>query len=216
MNRIRPGVNRIGPGVLSSGRRRPVPRRLLGEAGLASLVAGVVVGVLWPRLAPDVTLIVIDGAARLGEQAGLHVFDQDAWFGILAVVAGVLLGGALWHRHGERHPVATPIVLVAGGLAGSVLAWQVGGRLGPQLPSTAGLEDLTEVTAPLELHAYGVLLLWPLASVVVVLLGALLTPEPSGATFDEAVPDQPQTHQPALDRAASDDLPAPGTPASPS
>jgi hypothetical protein len=179
---------RTGQPARATGRRQS-PRRLLVEAGLAGLGAAVLVGVVWPLLAPDVELVVFGGEARLGEEAGLHVFAQDAWFGVLGVAAGLLLGGTLWHRHGERHPVATPIVLVVTGLVGSLLAWQLGGLIGPQRPSsTAALEDLTAVAAPLDLHAYGVLLLWPLASVVVVLLAALLTPEPSATPVDEPAP----------------------------
>jgi hypothetical protein len=158
--------------------RPPPARRLVGETALACGLLAVVVGGLWVVLTPEVPLVVFSGEGLLGESAGRLLFAQDGWFGILGVLAGVLVGVVLWARHGAAHPVAAPICYAAFGLGGSVVAWQLGRLLGPpERPDLAGVEDLTEIPAPLDLHALGVLLLWPLASVLVVTLTVLLTPD---------------------------------------
>jgi len=132
------------------------------------LLLGVATGAAWWAISPLPVFEVLDGrlASPVAEQE--TAVAADGWFAACAAI-----GGVLWALAVRRAiPVARiPVLawLTVAGLAGSVLAWQVGTALGPDaLPDSAeGLADGDRVTGPLQLSAYGVLLTWPLTSVIV-------------------------------------------------
>ncbi|HSK25455.1 MAG TPA: hypothetical protein VK894_00915 [Jiangellales bacterium] len=153
-------------------RRRPGPRRAALEILLSSLVAAVALGATWSAVVPDVVVTVgADGDPRLGSGAASGVFGFDAWFLVLGAACGLLLGPVLFVRH-RRYPVVVVVSLVVAGVLGSLLAWWVGTALGPG-PTAERAAGLTEgATLLLEpgLEAYGVLLAWPIAGLVAVLV----------------------------------------------
>lgn len=149
----------------------PGPRRVVVECLVMALVAGVLAGVAWYLLVPEVSVSVgDDGEPRLGTAAASGVFSYDAWFMVVGSATGLLLGGALFARH-RGHPVVTVVAVAATGVLGSVVAWRVGVVLGPETVEAraVGLEEGGTLPLDLGIEAYGVLLAWPIAALVGVL-----------------------------------------------
>lgn len=118
-------------------------------------------------------------------------FDSDAMFLLIAAVGG-LLGAvvctALFRTRG--------LVLLASVLAGSMLASYLtevtGTALGPApLPEQAAAASVGDVlTYPIEVNATAVLLVWPIAAVIGLMLAvSLLTPVPESGNSEPADPD---------------------------
>lgn len=146
----------------------PSPVRVVAEVVAFSAAVGAVVGFLWLKLSPEVTVeIRADGAALYIEQAR-KLFDREAMFALLAAGAAVLLAVTSTARH-RRRPVTVLLALVAGGCLASLVAFGLGRLLGPGSvdPSSAGPVG-SIVPVPLELDAWGVLLVWPIVAAVVV------------------------------------------------
>lgn len=122
---------------------------------------------LWWLLAPAPLVVKrADGIYRVGE-TGEYAIAADGWFAVLALLTGVLLALVAYLR--TRPARVGPLVgLVVGGLAGAVLAWQVGALLGPDDLRTvaAGVAVGDRFDGPLDLSAYGVLLAWPIGAVI--------------------------------------------------
>lgn len=150
------------------------PLRVAAEIVAASVLLGALMGVLWWKLAPEVTVeIRADGAALYLEQSR-KLFDREAVFAMLGAGAAVVptITFALRHR---RRPVTVLVALVAGGIVGSLVAVGVGRMLGPESidPYTSGPVG-SFVPMPLELDAWGVLLVWPLVAAALVAVLALV------------------------------------------
>lgn len=144
-----PGTGREGGprrGRLSA--RRPVaPGRRDLVPAVVVLVLGVLLGGCWALLAP----VVADRSAASGESR----FAVDGTMAMLGLLAGVVTAGALAARPGRRPALRAVLVLVASAAA-SALAWGAGLVLGsPQL------------------HAPGVLLVWPSVAALLLALGSL-------------------------------------------
>lgn len=133
-----------------------------------SVIVGAAVGGIWYAIAPRPELVVVDGGVGY-----TSVFTSgagmDMWFGMLGLVAGVVCAlCASW-----RFPTAgwtLLVALVVGGLAGSVLAWQLamalaGGSTDISVDLAAGLPAGAVFEGPLALNAYGVLGVWPVAAI---------------------------------------------------
>lgn len=145
-------------------------------AGLAvGLLVGAALGVLWWRLAPRVPLVVRPGDSfPQGYQPDGYI-AADVTFAILGLIAGlaVAIGFATIRRH---HLVWTLCAgLIAGG-AGSLAMWFVGRRLG-----SVDIEGLIATTTqdvvvdgPLQVSMPAVLLVWPIATALVVTIAAWL------------------------------------------
>lgn len=159
------------PGV--AGRRRDLVRSVAGPL-LSCLLVGVLLGLMWERLAPTPT--VERAGDLLISQAEPELYAaQDGVFALLAVGAGLLIGVVLVARHaGGRLPVA--LAALAGAALGSVVAWQVGGFLGPPpIADQLATGAHSTLRAPLDLHALGVLALWPATTAAVLFTGLVLT-----------------------------------------
>lgn len=166
-----------GPGgshprnLLESPQERDL-RTDLRRAGIvcaAVTVAGVALGLLWLWLAPRVPLISDNTAVFLSDSEGEEAIGADGTFALLALAFGAVCAvlAFLFHRRGG---IALVVGLAVGGMLGSVLAWQLGTRLGPTDDVVAHAREVGKgviFDAPLELHAKGALLAWSLAAMAV-------------------------------------------------
>jgi hypothetical protein len=141
--------------------------------GLASLIAGVLVAVVWRAVAPlAVGLVSISGGQKSAfyEDPETKAFvGQDGTFAICAAVAAVLLAVAafVWFR--SRGPIGAALALAGAGIGAAYLAAKIGTWLGPgggsivtaaQNTPNNGTFDL-----PLQIGATGVMWLWPAIAV---------------------------------------------------
>ena len=135
------------------------------------LVLAVICGVLWSRLAPSPEFTKFRTDSSMGEDQLSLRFAADAWYSVVAAVAGLLSGTVLsWWR--DRDPLLTSAVLLAGSAAaGGVMSW-VGHRLGPGNPSAALAAAKVGAHVPdqLVLSSHTAYVVWPLGA----LLGALI------------------------------------------
>lgn len=144
-----------------------VAREFATPFGVAILL-GVAVGVVWWLVAPEVHATVSGGQPSIDQVESTRWFDIDAWLGVLGGAAGFGFGIVTFLRWRGR-PVLVAVLNVVAGLAGSAVAWQVGRLLGPG-PVPPDLPDGSRVALPMDLHAYGMFLIWPIAGVVAILL----------------------------------------------
>ncbi|MEV0744869.1 ABC transporter permease [Streptomyces sp. NBC_00184] len=136
---------------------------------VAGTVAGLALGLLWLWLAPRVPLVSDDTAVFLSDSEGEEAIGADGTFALLALAFGAVSAGlAFWfHRKGG---IALVVALAVGGVLGSLVAWQLGTRLGPTDDVVAHAREVGKgviFDAPLELHAKGALLAWSLAAMAV-------------------------------------------------
>lgn len=142
-------------------------------------VGGVLLGLLWWWLAPQVPLVANAEAVYLKDSEGEQAIGVDGTFTLLALGFGALsaLVVFLVRRRG-----GAPLVvgMTVGGLLGSLLAWRLGVWLGPAQDVVAHAKEVGKgvtFAAPLELGAKGALLAWSVAALVVHLgLTALFGP----------------------------------------
>ncbi|WP_258177499.1 DUF2567 domain-containing protein [Streptomyces solincola] len=167
-------------------------------AAVAVTATGLLLGLLWLWLAPRVPLISDGRAVLIKDNEGEGAIGGDAVFALLALGFGALTaaGVFLWRKRGG---IPLVVGLALGGLLGSLLAWGVGTLLGPTHDVAGHARELgagVTFDAPLELHAYGAVLAWPIAAMLVHLgLTALFAPrdpEPDDdahGAFHAATPD---------------------------
>jgi hypothetical protein len=140
---------------------------------LVGLLVGAALGVLWWRLAPRVPLVVrpTDSFPQ-GYQPDGYI-AADVSFAILSVVAGiaVAIGLITIRRH---HLVWALCSGLLAGAVGAVAMWFVGSRLG-----SVDIEGLIATTTadvvvdgPLQVRMPAVLLLWSIATALVVTIAA--------------------------------------------
>lgn len=151
-----------GPGMKTELRQAAV-------IAVAVTVCGVLLGLLWSWLAPHVPLVSDGEAVYLRDTEGEQAIGADGTFVLLSLAFGAVSGLVVFlvRRHGG---IPLVVGLALGGLLGAVLAWQLGIRLGPSRDVVARATEVGKgVTfdAPLELHAWGALLAWPFAALVV-------------------------------------------------
>lgn len=137
-----------------------------------SLVLGLAGGVLWWLLTEPALFTVGErGSLGMGEVELADRFSATGWFTVLAVVLGVLSGGALtWWRN--RDPILTAGLLVLGSVIGTLAMAGVGRLLGPPDPEVAAESARAGelVPAALEVGAGVAYLVWTIAA----LAGALM------------------------------------------
>jgi len=136
---------------------------------IVGAVSGAGLGVVWWRLAPRVPLVVQPQGSYPANFQPHEYLSADVTFAALAVVAGVAVAIALANMRRD-HLVAVLVAALVSGVIGTALMWWAGTTLGHV--DIAGLSatitsDVT-VDAPLGVTMPGVLLVWPLASAIVV------------------------------------------------
>lgn len=137
----------------------------------AFLLAGVVAGLLWPRLVDP----VIVSRTRLGlvtDEVGLaRRFGNEGWYAVLGGTGGLTLGAVLtgWRR---THEVVTVLVVAAGALLAALVSARLGTWVGPDAPEQllAGAGVGETAPAQVRLAAEAAYLVWPVAA----LLGSIM------------------------------------------
>lgn len=131
---------------------RPAPRQIVPARrdllpAVMVLIVGVLLGGCWALLGS----VLVERSAPSGESR----FAVDGTMALLGLLAGVVTAAALAARPGRRPALRTVLVLCAS-VAASGVAWGAGLLLGsPQL------------------HAPGVLLVWPSVAALLLALGSL-------------------------------------------
>nr|WP_194236872.1 hypothetical protein [Streptomyces phyllanthi] len=131
-------------------------------------LTGVLLGVLWWWLAPQVPLVSDGDAVYLRDTEGEQAIGVDGTFVLLALAFGAVSALVVFLVR-RRGGVPLVVALAVGGLLGSLLAWRLGVWLGPAEDVAARAREVGEgvtFSAPLELGAKGALLAWPLATLV--------------------------------------------------
>lgn len=157
--------------------------RTLASATAATVVAfavgGLVIAGLWVWFAdPPYAVVQGDNAYRDSAELGRQ-FGVDVAFAAACLLVTVPLGAAVglrWHRIGW--PLA--VVLVIAAVMASVIAWQVGGLLGPDDPRglIAGASDGDRLYEQLDVHAKGLFLTPPVGALVGFMTAVYLTWRP--------------------------------------
>jgi hypothetical protein len=169
---------------------RPTNRTLaIGAAVTVSAFAigGLVIAGLWVWFAdPPYAVVQGDNAFRGSDELGRQ-FGIDVAFAAACLLVAVPLGAVLGLR-GQRvgWPLAVVLVLAAG--VASVIAWQVGGVLGPDNPRDliAGASDGDRLYQQLDVHARGLFLTPPVGALVGFMSAVYLT----GRTDRPKVPER--------------------------
>jgi hypothetical protein len=136
----------------------------------AVLLLGIPFGFLWEAVTPKVPVVARAEGVFYAEPEGNAFIAADGWFAVIAAAIGVCCAFVAFVRY-RRYGVATVLGLAVGGVLASVLAWQLGHALGPAdvADGARTAKDGVPFSGPLELRAYGVLLVWSLASTTVFL-----------------------------------------------
>lgn len=150
-------------------------RRLRGVAATfgattaALVLLGAPLGLLWAAVAPHATYLLTGQGPLPADPESDAVFAADGWFTLIALGAGLVCGVLACLLPRWRGP-ASVLGLAVGGLLGAVVAWRVGRLvdLGQYRHMLDGGVRGARVPGPLTLRARGVLVVWPLLSVVTV------------------------------------------------
>ena len=149
--------------------------RLVGFAA-ASLCLGAAAGVIWWLVVkPPAYELNSNGGAKTTERGLSQFIAADAWFCIIGLVVGLLIGIAAWHLL-RSLGWSVVLVVLACATAAALTCWLVGYRLGPgDFPARLAAAQPGElVPIPVTLRARASLLTWPFFAIIPVLLGSSL------------------------------------------
>ncbi|MGW0820441.1 AAA family ATPase [Streptomyces sp. NPDC002845] len=161
-----------GVGSLSYEQDGPGMKTEVREAVIAAVavaLGGVLLGVSWWWLAPQVPLVSDGDAVYLQDTEGEQAIGVDGTFALLALAFGAVSALVVFLVR-RRGGVPLVVALAVGGLLGSLLAWRLGVWLGPTDDVAARAREVGEgvtFSAPLKLSAKGALLAWSVAGLVV-------------------------------------------------
>lgn len=182
--------------VPATGPAQPAPtgRRARRRPDLASslaplavvITAGLVWGLLWWQLAPTATTVVQDGGVYLQGHEELMI-GQDGWFVVLGAGVGAVLS-VLWPLVAHLRQVAALAAGLAGSVAAGLIAWGLGGWLGPDPLRDQLAAGVKAPVTPIELHTPVALLFAPLLFAVVRVLVELVGSALSGMHTDPPPP----------------------------
>lgn len=160
--------------ALPSSRPDDLTQRLVRDVvAIVAVYAGVAVllGFLWSRLVPEVTVTRTELGVGTDEAALVLRFGNDGWFAVLGVVSGLVLGLVLtlWRR---THELVTVIAVSGAALLAAWITSLVGGALGPEDPAVVLDKAPVGSTAPdmIQVTSEAAYYVWPFAA----LLGALV------------------------------------------
>ncbi|GAA2757070.1 hypothetical protein [Actinopolymorpha rutila] len=176
------------PGPRTPPDRAPGAGRAFWVIAVVLVAAGAIAGLVWAWTAPSphVAMTMTElGPFPNDEEEAARLVSMDGWYAALGAGTSLVLGtvlATLFLRHG--------LVTVAGLLVGSVLAALAAVVVGSLVANGSLIWSWdphaspgTPLSAPLTLHAYGVLVSWPLAALAPVIplvwLGSGRDGEPS-------------------------------------
>lgn len=147
---------------------------LLGRAVLVPVLLGAPAGLVWSAVAPRPKLLLTSDSPVYANPEPQAPIAADGWFAVITAVTAVLCGVLVFlvtrrRLYDRAHEVASLLGLALGGLGGSMVAWGTGWAVAFATyrerirTHAAG----TEVMGNLQLHAPGVIVVWPLLAVVV-------------------------------------------------
>ena len=153
----------------------PVGRCVLAGFSIV-VVAGLLGGLLWHFLAATPTYTIGDDKGAIITERGLsQVFAMDIWYVIISLALAVLLGVAFWWLF-RRLGWPGVVLALAASLVAALICWQFGHLLGPngfaERVSRASPGD--RVPMDLSLHAPILVLVWPFATGVPILVAAIV------------------------------------------
>ncbi|WP_395106930.1 hypothetical protein [Actinomadura sp. SCN-SB] len=150
--------------------RGPTKGTLRTWAVTTAIIAllGLPAGLLWAEISPKVTYIVIRGQAVLADPEGQAPIATDGRFALIAVIAGLACGIAAYLAGGRDNDLPLLFGLAAGGLAASLLAWRLGHHIGLDgfQRAVRRAPDGRLVTGAAQLRATGIVVFWPVLSVL--------------------------------------------------
>jgi hypothetical protein len=164
------------PPAGTGGGRMPAPagRRLLiaFAVALGGALLGLLAGVIWAAVAPRVVYQVAAGSPReafVVASEPTAFFAADAWYCIIALAGGAVLGLLGYLFAIRRHGALPMLGLVAGAVAAAYLARWIGQQSGYDAfyHQLATVRPGTLLRAPITLGSRGALAFWPLAAAAV-------------------------------------------------
>ncbi|MDH6109976.1 uncharacterized protein YqgC (DUF456 family) [Kitasatospora sp. MAP12-15] len=174
-------VPNISPdaGALAPRPKAAVARRVGAElkvgapVALACALLGVVMGLLWVWIAPEVPLIVQGHQVLYVDPEGEQRAGADSVFALLGAGIGIVTAVAAFLATRRRGGgIAVAVGLAVGGLVGSVVAWKLGITLGPTSDVVGHAKQVGDghtFNEALALGAKGALLVWSMSAMVVLL-----------------------------------------------
>ena len=140
-------------------------RQRLAAAGLTAAVVAVVgapLGLLWTVVAPGVPIIKTDDGAVFATPSPEEFIASDGWFTILLFALGVVAALVTWIFFRRFRGPWTLAGLIVGTVGASILAWQVGRRIGIGAfhDAVAAAQSGDLIIRPPDLRAGGFTKLW--------------------------------------------------------
>lgn len=131
------------------------------------LVLGVLCGLAWWLLVEPAMFTKLEGGGSMGEVELGKRFDADAWYAVIAALAGFLSGGLIGWWRSRDLLLTTGLLLVGAGIAAAVMA-VTGYLLGPGDPDAAlaAAKVGEQVGVQLEVTARAAYLVWPISALI--------------------------------------------------
>lgn len=150
-------------------------------AGIA-VVSGALAALLWARVVHLPGYVVqADHSAVMSEHGHAEVFAADAWFVLIGLGVGLVLGGLAWSWF---RSLGWPVALISAGAAvlSGLVCWGIGQLLGPGSFETRLAHAVPGDTVPVafQLHSPAALAAWAMTAVLPGMLASLLGPELPG------------------------------------
>lgn len=147
----------------------------------SALIMGVAAGLIWWQLAEPGQWQMRDVGIALTEEASRGQFQVVVVFTLVGAIASLVwsVGVSLFSR-GSGWPLV--LMVIAGSVLASLIAWQTGALVGPPPPETvSGLSLGDTVPDELMVDSIAPFLVWPMAALV----GVLLTSWGQGGDRDD-------------------------------
>jgi hypothetical protein len=130
-------------------------------------VLGIAAGVVWQQMAPQVEMRMTEiGPYPVSELEAGQLMSMDGWYAALAGCLGLIAGSVLATIF-LKHAWTMVLSLLAGACLAAILAFTIGTVMGNGEIIVAWQPEAklwAPLSAPLQLHAYGVALIWPIAA----------------------------------------------------
>jgi hypothetical protein len=127
---------------------------------------GLPAGPVWRLISPREHYVKYGGVAIPDGSTPIGI---DGRFAVIGLVLGLACAVVAYLLAGRLTELPLAVGLAAGGVLGSLIAWQLGNWPGRSTFEHAAhrAADGTALTGPPDVQAHGVLLVWPLVAVVV-------------------------------------------------